>query len=473
MWNKLPLTLKIILPLVAMEIFGLIVGGLFLVSKIEKTRLKEMDTLLLEQGDIIEEAFKIAGGSPEITSRIELFNEMDRDSKVYFRITDEHGNKVNGSRGTRFSPALEKSLLEQAERFPLETDYLFDLVYENQKWRATQELLDVPGEDKTPAKWTLFIAVDETSTIEEINVIRRMVFAGALVLGLITSLATAAIVLVSTRNLRKFAQSLQRINPDKPVWTLPVTAQSAEEGFLFSSFSKMMEEMERSRRSQRLFIANASHELKTPVAGMLAALEVLLSRERTAQDYQAVCRDILRTVRDLKRLTGTLLDASVIDGTKIHTQDAIDLSLLLSELKTRWEGPAREKSIEMFLKLPSERVEILGNQDLLEVALGNLLDNAIKYSRESGRVEIALMRLRDGHLQLSIKDKGLGMASEDKDRLGEVFFRADPSRSNKDSFGLGFANAKKILLGHDISVRVISELGRGTEILMDIPPHRP
>ena len=470
MWNKVSLSIKIAGPLVLMEILGLIFGGFTLIAKIEKARAKEMDALLMGQADLVEESFRFSKGPPDFNDKHDLFGELDRDPKIFFLVMNDESKVLYVSKGAK--RAVQKELSDAVMTRPDGTphlDELFDIILGSEKWRATKENIKYKDSANNLTRWRVYTAIDETASVAELNTIRQMILVGALGLAILSSLATAAIVLLTTSNLRLFAQSLARINPENPVWTFPVAAQSSEEGLLFESFGKMMSEMETARQNQKLFIANASHELKTPVAGMMAALEVLLARERSSADYQAVCRDLLKTVKDLRRLTGALLDTSLIEGGKLQPYVSLPLNDIVDAVLERWKPSLKLKAMHLKWKRPAMVYSILGNQELIDVAISNLIDNAIKYTQERGCVEITLDRAHDGQVRLAIRDNGIGMGAAEREKLGDIFFRADVSRSNKDSFGLGFANAKKILQSHGAKLVVNSNPDKGTEINIFFP----
>ncbi|RZA11500.1 MAG: ATP-binding protein, partial [Proteobacteria bacterium] len=180
----------------------------------------------------------------------------------------------------------------------------------------------------------------------------------------------------------------------------------------------------------------------------------------------------LKTVKDLRRLTGVLLDTSLLEGGKLQPFAAVDLRAVIETVLDRWRPTASARQIE--LKWETNRGEflILGNEELVDVAISNLVDNAIKYSEEKSQVELQLAKLADGSIRFQIKDKGVGMNAQELEKLGDIFFRADISRSTKDSFGLGFANAKKIIQSHGARLSVVSEpkVGTAVNILWDPLP---
>jgi len=457
--------LKITGPLILMEILGLVFGGLALIAKIEKARLNELDALLTGQSDLVEESFRFSKGPPDFQNKHDLFGDLERDPKIYFQVVSDDGTTLYASKGPKdeIRHQLSSEILSHAKsnRRPGE---LFDINFRGEKWRATKENFGTRELMGQTSNWQVFTAIDETASVGELNTIRNLIIIGAIGLAVLSSLATAAIVLLTTSNLRLFAQSLSTIDPENPVWTFPVRAQSAEEQLLFASFGKMIGEMETARQNQKIFIANASHELKTPVAGMMAALEVLLARERSPAEYQNVCRDLLKTVKDMRRLTGALLDTSLIEAGKIQPFETLSVNEIVETVLDRWRTSIRAKDLDLKWQMPTQNYQTFGNRDLIDVAISNLIDNAIKYSHPRGRVEVRLEAGIEGTAKLTIKDHGIGMQSSETEKLGAIFFRADISRSTKDSFGLGFANAKKILLSHKATLSVASQLGTGTEV---------
>lgn len=463
MWNKVSLPIKITVPLVLMQVLGLVLGGWILMAKIDEARLKEMDELLKGQSELIAESLLHNVIPLDVPVKSELFRDLEKDSRIYFQLTDPEGQLIFASIGQGKDKRAELAGQLSQKHKPL--DFPYNLSHSTEKWRAIRTQIKYPS-GGIPLTLTLHTALNETASIAELDNIRTRIVAGAFFLGLLTTIATVAIVLLSTVNLRLFARNLGKIDPENPKWSFPIRARSAEEILLFTSFDKMMQEMVKARQTQKLFLANASHELKTPVAGMMAALEVLLARERSVADFQAICRELLRTVRDMKRLTGALLDHSLLDGQKSMALQTTDVREIVSRALERWLNLARTKGVRIQWHQPNRPLQLLAHPELLDVAISNLIDNAIKYSPENGKVSLELKETAQ-KIILKISDEGIGMSPETQARLGEVFYRADAARSVRDSFGLGFANAKRILESHKAKLHVTSSPGKGTSLQIE------
>ena len=225
----------------------------------------------------------------------------------------------------------------------------------------------------------IFSAINVTTSMQELESIKQDVIFVTVIMCLIACIAVVTTVSLSTYNLRQFTLSLARINPEQPKWQFTLLPNSLEEQKLFATFKIMIEKIAESRESQRLFIANASHELKTPVAGILTAMEVLLAKDRPKEEMLKTCAAVLQTARDMKRMTSTLLDLAAYEHQQ-YALEAVECVQIVRNLCARWQPIATEKSIKIHEKFDSEKSWIKAHAELLEVALGNFLDNAIKYS---------------------------------------------------------------------------------------------
>jgi len=148
----------------------------------------------------------------------------------------------------------------------------------------------------------------------------------------------------------------------------------------------------------------------------------------------------------------------------------VDLSSFLPEIVRDWEKKLRSKQLNIIVEVPTEFSPICADRARLQEALYNLLDNAVKYSREHGEIRLSA-RQRDGEIELSVSDGGIGIAKEDLPRIFERFYRADKARSPDKvrGTGLGLAIVKHIAQLHDGRVEAESELDKGTTIRLVLP----
>jgi signal transduction histidine kinase len=219
---------------------------------------------------------------------------------------------------------------------------------------------------------------------------------------------------------------------------------------------------------RRDFVANASHELKTPAASIQAAAETL--RQVVLDDPEAVPRFAMQLEREafrLSRIVADLLDLSRLESGSA-LDDLVSLGAATREELQRLEGTAREAKVTLKIETSGER-QIRGSQRDLALLVRNLVDNAIRHSHEGSviRVKIAC---DDDAVTLRVSDTGIGIPSKDIPRIFERFYRVDRARSRETGgTGLGLAIVKHVVENHGGKIDVESELGRGTTFSVTFP----
>ena len=224
---------------------------------------------------------------------------------------------------------------------------------------------------------------------------------------------------------------------------------------------------------RRDFVANVSHELKTPVGALSLLAESVLA---AADDKKQVEHFAEKMQAEATRLGNLIQD--VIDLSRLQSDDPMNRAELLEteflinraveEVKTLAGG----LGVEIIRGEPEASV-ILGDRGQLLTALRNLLTNAISYSAENTRVSVTAREI-DGIVEISVKDAGLGIPSHDLDRIFERFYRVDPARSRgTGGTGLGLAIVKHVCQNHGGEVTVWSEIGTGSTFTLRIPSYTP
>jgi two-component system phosphate regulon sensor histidine kinase PhoR len=215
------------------------------------------------------------------------------------------------------------------------------------------------------------------------------------------------------------------------------------------------------------FVANTSHELKTPVASIQAAAETL--RDAARNDPQAVTRFSEQLHRDalrLSRIVSDLLDLSRLEAEQ-PALAPVRLDRLTAEEVERFRDQATGSGVTIDLR--SRPVIIPGSAGDLALLVRNLLDNAVRYSPAGGRVEVEVTP-GDGDAILAVRDTGIGIPSRDLPRIFERFYRVDRARSRETGgTGLGLSIAKHVAEQHGGRIEVDSELGRGSEFRVHLP----
>jgi signal transduction histidine kinase len=225
-------------------------------------------------------------------------------------------------------------------------------------------------------------------------------------------------------------------------------------------------------RVRRDFVANASHELKTPVASIQALAETLA--HAAADDPAARERFLQRLEQEavrLARLVGDLLDLSRLEG-GLGEPVVVNLTRVVTEEADRLRPRAAGAGLRMVVDAP-DAVRVRGSEGDLGLLVHNLFDNAIRYSPDGGEVR-ATLAARDGQAELRVADTGLGIPARDLDRVFERFYRVDAGRSRSTGgTGLGLAIVRHVAQSHGGDVEVRSVLGAGSTFIVRIPLAEP
>lgn len=231
-------------------------------------------------------------------------------------------------------------------------------------------------------------------------------------------------------------------------------------------------ELKKIDQVRRDFVANVSHELRTPLSILRGYIETLLDSPKTPrEELTRILRVMERHSDRLELLVEDLLTLAQLESGNPNLQMAtVDLSTFLPEMLRDWEKKLTSKQLHMTVDFPPGLSPICADRTRLQEALYNLLDNAVKYSREHGEIRLSA-RQRDRETELVVSDEGIGIAKGDLPRIFERFYRADKARSPDKvrGTGLGLAIVKHIAQLHGGRVEAESELDKGTTIRMVLP----
>ncbi|MCX2933251.1 ATP-binding protein [Mycobacterium sp. CVI_P3] len=230
-------------------------------------------------------------------------------------------------------------------------------------------------------------------------------------------------------------------------------------------------EQARMEASRRDFVANVSHELKTPVAAMGVLAEALLESADDPETVDHFGKKILTESQRLANMVGELIELSRLQGAEpLPDLDGIDVDSVVNEAISRHKVAADNADITVTTDAPSG-FRVLGDQSLLVTALANLISNAIAYSPDGSKVSISRRR-RGDNIEIAVTDRGIGIARADQERVFERFFRVDKARSRATGgTGLGLAIVKHVAANHNGSIRLWSQPGTGSTFTLSIPAY--
>ena len=218
------------------------------------------------------------------------------------------------------------------------------------------------------------------------------------------------------------------------------------------------------------FVANVSHELKTPLTSISGFVETLKLNENIDLSTRNRFLGIIESESDrLKRLIDDILLLSFIEKKETKSLELINVYEVLMEVYEMTDYFAKSKNINISYMLDNENIQILSNRDYIKQIFLNLVDNAIKYTPDNRNVWIEI-GYENNNLIIKVKDNGIGIPKEDINRIFERFYRVDKARSRDvGGTGLGLAIIKHIVKSLDGYINVKSELGKGSEFTVTIP----
>ncbi|CAN5166691.1 two-component system sensor histidine kinase SenX3 [soil metagenome] len=230
-------------------------------------------------------------------------------------------------------------------------------------------------------------------------------------------------------------------------------------------------ELARMEATRRDFVANVSHELKTPVGAMGVLAEALLASPDDPEMVRRFGGKVLAESNRLANMVGELIALSRLQGAeRLPDLEPVEVDTVVSEALSRYKVAADNADIDVTTDAPSG-FQVLGDTTLLATALANLISNAIAYSPHGSTVSVSRRR-RGDNIEIAVTDRGIGIARADQERVFERFFRVDKARSRMTGgTGLGLAIVKHVAANHNGTIRLWSQPGTGSTFTLAIPAH--
>jgi signal transduction histidine kinase len=232
------------------------------------------------------------------------------------------------------------------------------------------------------------------------------------------------------------------------------------------AWNGLLDRLEGSVKRIRQFTADASHELRTPVALIRTTAEFALRRERRTSDYQSALGEIQIEAERMTELTESLLTVARADANGLELPLAeIDLNETIWDVFRQIDRVAAVQRVAMQLELTDEPATVKANAPAIRRLLLGLIDNALRHTPNGGSVTISTTRMQNG-VVLAVQDTGEGIQAEALPHVFERFFRADPARGSGSGAGLGLSIAQAIAQAHRSELTVQSEPGTGARFAL-------
>lgn len=243
-----------------------------------------------------------------------------------------------------------------------------------------------------------------------------------------------------------------------------------EIGYLASILSYMASEIARSEDDQKKFVANVSHDFRSPLTSIRGYLEAMLDGTIPAELHEKYLRIVLNETQRLTKLTNGLLQLNNLNTKGMLLEKTnFDINQVIRDTAATFEGTCHGKGIQLKLYLTGEHMYVYADLGKIQQVLYNLLDNAIKFSSTNSSIKIETTEKKN-KLYVSVKDYGVGIPKEEVNLVWDRFYKSDASRGkDKKGTGLGLAITKEIIQSHGEKINLISTLGAGSEFIFTLP----
>jgi signal transduction histidine kinase len=314
-------------------------------------------------------------------------------------------------------------------------------------------------------------AYDEAGNekLRHLRLVLTLSFAGGILISVIGGYLFSISLL---RPLRRISDEVNEISARNLARRIRSARANAKDEWFYLSdtLNQLLNRLQESFEIQGRFIANASHELSTPLTSISSQLEVALQRMRSVEEYRNVIQSVYQDTQQLNKLTQTLLEFARASGTAAGLE--IDL-IRIDEILLRLPGEI-SKTNDLFIvtlefdQLPEaeEALLVFGNEELLFTAIKNIVSNACKYS-EDHHATIRLS-VQGGEIRVRIEDRGRGISEEEWENIFQPFYRTEEGHSIP-GFGLGLSLARRIIQLHKGWIDIDSVVGKGSAFYVRLP----
>jgi heavy metal sensor kinase len=263
-------------------------------------------------------------------------------------------------------------------------------------------------------------------------------------------------------------RTARRISGSSLTERVPVTGREDEIDQLAVTFNQMLDRIQILVSGIKEMTDNIAHDLKSPITRIRGQAELTLVGSGLREDYEAMAASAIEECDRLIEMVNTMLFISRTEAGVTRPELAeMDIAALVRDACRLFQAAAEEKGIALGGRGP-ERLALAGDIRLVQRMVGNLLDNAIKYTRAGGRVDVAVRSPAGGRVEIEVRDTGPGISATDLPHVFERFYRGDPSRSRTGA-GLGLSFARAVARAHGGDITAASSPGGGSTFTVTLP----
>lgn len=420
------------------------------------TAYRHLDDDLRKEKEDVWGSIRVAGGRISMSDSSERFEKEHERTEVnptFLQITDVRGNIVFRSAN------LKNARLEIAT--PTAEPFFFDGNFNGERIRLGQfPISDALGK----GAGQLSVGISQAEAALVLHNLRLVLLFAFPFLTLIFYLASSFAAGRGIAPIQALIRAASKMDDQSIAARLPLPPHRDEIHTLAATINDLLDRIEDSLRREKQITADISHELRTPLAGIRGTLEVLLRKRRDPAQYEQKIEQVLAETDRLNRLLEQLLQLARIESGKMQPDlHAIDLLSFVQAMLEKWGPVLAEKQMNAIVKI-DPAAQVVADASWLEIIVGNLLSNALKYGKTGGEISISWDKTTN---TLAFCDDGTGIAPEHLPYIFDRFYRADASREAKiPGTGLGLSIARKLAELQAIKLSAKAQAGQQTVFLM-------
>lgn len=422
------------------------------------TLLKETDAILQE--DAQEVALAVGEFYPNMDS---ISQEMDRKARghvnrgLFVQLFDEQGKLLLSTSQEPDAQSLLRPIRKSVE------------IDSRGRYRLVRYRLEKPG-------MPVFIVRVGTTLAhidEDVSRLTDLMTVAGLAILLAAPLGGFWLAGRATHPLARIITTAARLRPSRMEERLPIRGVGDQLDQLSATINSFLDQIADYLARNREFVANAAHELRSPLAAIQSSVEVALNADRSTEEYQELLAEIVDECSRLGALVNQLLLLAESDVGRLKAErNPVRIDQLIATSVDMFRGAAEERGVEL-LAGDLRPTMVLGDAARLRQVVNNLIDNSLKFTPAGGQIRVALMeKAETEQVLLRVSDTGAGIAPDDLPHVFDRFYTGDKSRHRDESHcgsGLGLSICQSIVAAHEGEIRVHSTLGHGATFEVLLP----
>jgi heavy metal sensor kinase len=443
---------------------ALIICG-FLYIRLKHQLIKEVDRLLLDETDELSEVLIQDPKGDALLRNFEMGVATRNYYPIYFKILNRDGASLYVSREfEEIKYTLSDKIMADARNGKKTMES-----FHSPRRRTPYRIINTPVFRDGSLTYIIQLGTHLRFVRKSLSHFKRnisVVFPIILVLG---SLGGWILARRSVSPIGYIASKTKTITSQNLSERLSPRGTGDEMDDLIGTINGMIARLESSFKRMAEFTADASHELKTPLCALRGEAELLLSKERTTEDYQEGLAHFVERFDQVNRMINDLILLSKSDSSQVELNRVpLRLDLLIQDIGNLYHVLAEQKNIVLRID-PCQETVVMGDKMRLQQLFTNLIDNAVKFTPEGGSIRIRVEKNKD-FAQVKVIDTGIGIPKEEQENIFKRFYRVDKSRSKETGgVGLGLSIVEWIVHAHHGRIGVASEIGKGSTFTVHLP----